>query len=142
MINYDLITTDMRDSIIAGSLGFKKVLADASDTDFVFESLPMADVRFKRAVPQATGGNNYWTAMVMEIEIGANDMTGRRASAKIRNDLINALQRHFQVNPRFSASIDTTIVGNVECETIETDDQGAFIASAVLEFHCMVYSQG
>lgn len=141
MIDYDLITLDMQATVIAGNLGFKKVLADASDTDFVFENLPMADVRFKRAIPNATGGNNYYTAVVMEIEIGANDMTSRRSSAKIRNDLIKALQELFQNNPRFSSSVDTTIIGNVECPNIETDDQGAFIASAVLEFHVMVYSQ-
>lgn len=139
-IDYDQITIDARALIANANIGFKKVLADASDTDFVFENLPMADVRFKRAVPVATGGRNYYTAVVLEVEIGANDMTSRRASAKIRNDLINATQRLFQANPRFSAAAETVIIGNVECETIETDDQGAFIASAVCEIHVMVYS--
>lgn len=142
MINYDQIILDAGASLRTNVTTLKKVLEDASDVDFVFENLPMADVRFKRAVPGATGGNNYYVDVVFEVEIGANDMTNRRASAKIRNDLIRAIQRHFQLNPRFSAEVDTTIVGNVEAATIETDEQGAFIASAVLEFHAMVYSQG
>ena len=142
MIDYDQITIDMAASIRTASLGFKKVIEDAGDTDFVFENCPLADVRFKRAIVQSTGQRNTWTDVIMEVEIGAYDVTNRRASAKIRNDLIQALQRHFQVNPRFSASVDTTMVGNVEAESVEDDKQGAFIASAVCEFHVMVYTEG
>jgi len=142
MINYDQIVLDAAASIrnASSQLGFKKVFADASDTDFMFENTPLADVRFKRAVPVDQGGNIYYTAVVLEVEIGANDMTSRRASAKIRNDLIQAVQAHFRANLRFSGAIDTTLIGPVECEIIETDDQGAFIASAILEIHALVYT--
>lgn len=141
-IDYDLITLDMAAAIRANVSGFKKVIEDASDRDFVVANMPLADVRVRRAIPIDEGGRNYWTDVVMEVELGAFDMTNRRDAAKIRNDLANAVQRYFQVNPRFSGAVDTTLVGNGEFATTESTAQGAFVAAAILQFIVKIYTNG
>lgn len=141
-VDYDLIETDAAALIRNANIGFKKVIINAEDADFVFENAPLADVRTRRVLPEALGGRNYYTTIVLEVEIGAVDMTNRRASATIRNDLINATQRLFQDNPRFSNGVDTVILGNVELETVQDESQGAFVASAVCEFHVKLYTNG
>lgn len=139
-VDYDLITLDMAAAIRANVTGVKKVFADANDWDFVVESMPMVDVRMRRLIPEALGGRNYWVDAVMEVEVGAFDMTNRRDAAKIRNDLVNAIHRYFQVNPRFSGAVDTVIIGNGEFATTESTDQGAYVAVAVLLFNVKLYS--
>lgn len=141
-VDYDLIETDAANLISNANLGFKKVIINAEDVDFVFENAPLADIRTRRVLPEALGGRNYYSTIVLEVEIGAVDMTNRRASATIRNDLINATQRLFQDNPRFSNGVDTVILGNVELETVQDESQGAFIASAVVEIHVKLYTNG
>lgn len=141
-IDYDLITRDMAAAIKANVTGVKEVFADANDWDFVVANMPMADVRVRRTIPSDEGGRNYWTDVVMEVELGAFDMTNRRDAAKIRNDLANAVQRYFQDNPRFSGAVDTTLVGNGEFATTESTDQGAFVAVAILQFNVKVYTNG
>lgn len=138
-IDYTTIKNDAVAAITAAGLGFKKVIKDATDRDYEIPNMPMADVRLKRVVPQAVAGQTYYGDVTLEIEIAVFDLTNREEAATIRDNLASALQRFFQVTPHFGASIDTTLVGNADFDTGESKAQGAFVASAVCEFHVFLY---
>lgn len=140
-INYTQVLTDMKNAVDAANLGFKETFTDASDLDFRYDNMPMLDLRVRRAVPQAVAGQTYYSDILVEAEIAAYSMTSRSKCATMRNDLTNALQRFFQVNPRFGAYVDSTLVGEVQFEVGETKAQGEYIAAAVATFHVLFYSE-
>lgn len=118
------------------------VFKNADDVAFEYGNMPMADCRFRRNVPAlVTIGQSYYCDLTIEVEIATYSMTSRDKCATMRDDLTGKIQRFFQQNPRFSAAIDSTIVGAVEFETTETKAQGEFVAAAVAQFHIQLYSQ-
>lgn len=138
--DYDQILLDARAAVETANLGFAKVMADANDRDYVIQNMPLCDLRVRRSTPDALGGQNYYGDITIEAEIATFDVTSLRDAAKMRNDLAGKLQKFFQQNPHFGAAMDTVIVGNVEFATGEDAKVGAFMASAVLEFHVKLYS--
>lgn len=139
-IDYDQIVLDARQAVETANLGFKKVIADANDRDYVDANMPLCDLRVRRATPEATGGQHYYVDLSLEAEITTFDLSSLRDAAKMRNDLAGLLQRFFQQNPHFSAASDTVIVGNAEFGTGEDAKAGAFMAAVVMEFHVKLYS--
>ncbi len=151
-INYSQVLIDFRDTLAQATLingltfaikadGQKAVFKNAEDMDFDYVNMPMADCRLKRNIPENTAGNTYYNDLVVEVEIACFDMTSRDKCATIRDNLANAVQRVFQLNPHFSAFVDTVQVGTISFETGENKAQGEFIAAAVLEFHVKLYSE-
>lgn len=140
-INYDQVLADLEAAVIAADLGFKTVLVDAMDRDFVIENMPLLDIRIKRATPEPITNQTYYSDLTVEAEICAFDLTNRREAAKLRNDLANALQRYVKDHPRFSGLVDTTFVGQADFGTGESKAEGAFVAGAVLEFHPKLYAE-
>lgn len=151
-VNYSQILSDFRTALAGATLingltfqtkadGTKAVFKNASDMDFAYENMPMADCRLKQNVPLNTAGNTYYNDLLVEVEIACFDMTSRDKCATMRDDLTNAVQRFFQQNPHFSAFVDTVQIGAVLFETGETKAQGEFIAAAVAQFHVKLYSE-
>jgi hypothetical protein len=139
--NYNQVLLDMKNAVEAANLGFKRVTIDADDNDFQFQHMPLVDFRIRRAQPELTSQRTYYSAVEVEAEIACFNMTSRALCATIRNDLTNKLQRFFQVNPRFGAFVDSTVVGPVEFEIGETKAQGEFVAAAVATFVVLFYSE-
>lgn len=139
-IDYALILADARTAVEAAGMGFRKVTKNAADRDFVIQNMPLLDLRWKRATPDAVGGQNYYADMTLEAEINAFDLSSVDDAATIRDNLTGLLQRFFQQNPHFSSASDTVIVGNVEFGTGEDKNTGAFVAIAVLDFHVKLYA--
>jgi hypothetical protein len=139
-INYPQVLTDMKDAVSAANLGFKTVHRNADDNTFQYQNMPLVDFRVRRATPTAVAGQTYYSDILVEAEIACFDMTSRDKCATMCQGLTNALQRFFQVNPRFGAYVDSTIVGAVEFEVGETKAQGEFVAAAVATFHVLFYS--
>lgn len=123
------------------SLGFKQVFLNASDVDYVYDNMPLLDLRIKRGKPVPTTNATYFTTLLLEAEICVYHMTSREEAAKIRSSLTNALQRLVKDNPRFSAGLETTIVGDFEFGTGEDKSQGAFVAGTVQEFYPQLYTE-
>lgn len=140
-IDYDQILVDFQNAVTAANLGFQKVLLDANDRDFVISNMPLLDLRVKRVVPQAVTNATYYGDMTIEAEICAFDLADRRKAAKLRNDLTNALHGLVKANPRFSANLNTTLIGQVDFGTGESKAEGAYVAGAVLEFHPQLYTE-
>lgn len=123
------------------SLGFQKVFLNASDVDFLFSNAPLLDLRIRRGKPVPTTNATYYTTLLLEAEIVVYSMTSREEAAKLRSSLTNELQRLVKNNPRFSAGLETTIVGDFEFGTGESKAEGAFVAGAVLEFYPQLYTE-
>lgn len=151
-INYSQILTDFRNSLAGATLinglafavkadGTPAVFKNAQDTDFDYVNMPMADCRIRRADPENTAGQTYYSDITVEVEIACFDMTSRDKCATMRDDLTNAVQRFFQGNPHFSAFVDTVQVGAVDFEVGETKAQGEFVAAAVAQFHVKLYTE-
>jgi hypothetical protein len=139
-VDYSLLLEDAKAAVEAANLGFDKVFRNASDRDYVIENMPMLDLRMKRSLPEPLAGRVNYVQVVIEAEVATFDLTNRDKAAKMRDDLTSILQRFFQVNPRFSASIDTVTIGPTDFETGEDlGDQGAFAASAVTEINAFLY---
>ncbi len=142
-VDYSLILDDAKAAVKAASLGFAKVKTNANDRDYVIENMPLLDLRIRRALPEALAARNNYVQVVIEAEIATFDLANRDKAAKMRDDLTSILQRFFQVNPRFSAGIDTVVIGPTDFETGEAlGDQGAFAASAVTEINAFLYVNG
>lgn len=119
----------------------KTVAVDAMDRDFIFENMPLLDIRVKRAEPEPVTNATYYSDLTLEVEVCVYDMTNRGEAARIRNDLTNAIQLFVKANPRFSSSLETTIVGQVDFLTGESKAEGAFVAGATLELHPKIYTE-
>ncbi len=144
-INYSQILTDFKTALagatLINGLALRSVFKNAQDMDFDFVNMPMADCRLKVATPLNLAGNRYYSDLLLEVEIACYDMTSRDKCATMRDDLTNAVQRFAQLNPHFSAFVETVQIGPVQFETGETKAQGQFIAAAVLEFHVKLYAE-
>tara|TARA_R110000868_G_scaffold352564_2_gene613807 strand:- start:88 stop:543 length:456 start_codon:yes stop_codon:yes gene_type:complete len=149
MINYNTVLTDMKALVEASSAVYdpadtekvKTVFIEMNDRDMVTYNCPLLDLRVKSADPEPTTNTAYYVEMIIEAEIAVFHLTTRLKAATIRNSLVQALQTLIRENPRFSGSLDTSIVGEVEFATGETDDtQGAFVAGAVMNIKCFLYS--
>lgn len=144
-INYGQILLDFQTAlagaVLINGLSLKKVFKNAQDMDFDYVNMPMADCRLKEAIPLNLAGNRYYGDIKLEVEIACFDMTSRDNCATMRDNLTNAVQRFAQLNPHFSAFVETVQIGPVQFETGETKAQGQFIAAAVLEFHVKTYAE-
>lgn len=140
-IDYDQLLEDFKTAIESQSLGFKQVLIDASDRDFIYDNMPLLDIRIKEADPTAITNATYYTTMILEAEVCAYSFTSRREAAKLRGELVNKLQLFVKQHPRWSAQLETTIIGKASFGTGESKAEGAFVAGAVLEFHPQLYTE-
>lgn len=144
-VDYAQILSDFKTTLegatLINGLTLTKVFKNATDLDFDYANMPMADCRLRQNVPENTAGNTYYNDILIEVEIACFDMTSRDNCATMRDNLTNAVQRLFQTTPHFSAAVDTVQVGAVDFETGETKAQGEFIAAAVLQFHVKLYSE-
>jgi hypothetical protein len=140
-VDYNQLQDDFKTAVEGGSLGFKTVLEDANLRDFLFDNMPLLDIRVKEADPQATTNKTYYVPIVIECEISAYSLVSRRDAAILRGQLVDALQRFVKDHPRFSSGIETTTLGKVNFGSGEDKAQGAFVAGAVLEFNVYVYAE-
>jgi hypothetical protein len=144
-VNYDQILDDLvtmlRANVTAPNAQGLTIDRDQDDTDFVWGNFPLVDVRAARALPDLTGGQQYYTAFVVEIEVVAGDLSSRQDAVRLRNGLLNQVHRAVQTNPRFGASNDSCIIGQVEFETEQSPENGAYIAAAVAQISVMIYTQ-
>lgn len=144
-IDYDQILVDfcVVARTVTGKSGeqFKHVDKNLDARDFVINNMPLLDVRVKRILPEPITNMTYYSDLTVEAEICAFDMTSRAECATMRDHLASALQRYLKDHPRFSGSVDTTLVGQADFGTGESKDEGAFVAGAVLQFHIKLYTE-
>ena len=140
-VKYDTLLADFQAAVQGANLGFKQVLIDANDRDFIFNNMPLLDLRVKRSLPEPVTNQTYYTEVTVEAEVTVFDMTNRREAAKLRNDLTNALQRYVKDHPRFSGIVETVVIGQVDFLTGESKAEGAFVAGAVCQFQARLYTE-
>lgn len=138
--DYSQILLDLQTAVEGAGLGFKRVFKNADDNDWQFQNMPCVDFRYRKAVPEALATGTYYVTIELEAEIACFDMTSRDKSVTIRDNLTNALQGFLRDNQRFSGSVETTIVGDVQFAVGESQAQGEFVSASVLTFFVSFYS--
>lgn len=142
-IDYSQILDDVKtlisSQISGASKPFKMVGTNLMTRDFNFQNMPLCDVRLGTADPQALAGQNYYSAVLLELEIAAFDLRSKDDAARIANELLALAQRALIENAHFGASWDSIILGHVDFITAENDKEG-FAASVVAQVTINVYS--
>lgn len=143
LFDYEGLQNDFQALVDANNvdLGFAKVFQDANMRDFLTTNMPILDIRQHDADPQATTNETYYNQIVIECEICCYSLVSRREAAKMRNQLVDKLQRLVKNNRRFSAGIESTTLGRVVFAVGETKDQGNFVAGATLAFNVFLYAE-
>jgi hypothetical protein len=135
-VDYAQIMDDFVTMIQAQVPDFATVGANLPDRDFHMGNMPACDVRLAAINPELTSiDNTYWVQVVLSCDIGALALSGYNEAAIMRQDLLNKFHRAVQTNPRFSASVDTTMIGPVEFELAQDEKQGCFVAAAVAQVY-------
>ena len=140
-ITYNKALDDLVTLVTAQVTSFQKIKKNCDERDYTYSQMPLFDCRIKAVLPELTGGQNYYSRVVVEVEIACHDLSSRDSAAILRDNLLNQVHRAVQTNTRFGAVIDSTEIGPVEFETREDPDQGAFVSAAVAQIHVLVYSQ-
>jgi hypothetical protein len=140
-IDYDQIQLDFQAAVEGANLGFESVLLDANDRDYLIDNMPLLDIRFKTMEPQADHQCHLLHGIVMECEVVRLFLYFPREAAKLRGELVNALQRFVKDNPRWSSAARNHNNRARHFGTGESKAEGAFVAGAVLEFHPQLYTE-
>lgn len=142
-IDYNQITDDMKTlvstMVTSASMPYKTVEANQMTRDFVFDKMPLCDVRLGTADPQALAGQNYYSAVVLELEIAAFSLSSKDKAARIANELLGKTQRAIVENPHFGAVWDSVLLGHVDFLSAENSKEG-FAASIVMQVTVNVYA--
>lgn len=142
LIDYDQIVADvvsLLKTMTGATQPYKLVGPDLMTRDFVFDNMPLADVRLATGDQQALAGQRYYSTILLEIEIAAFDLRDKAEAAKIRNELLARTQRLIVENPHYGATWDSVILGHVDFIAAENTKEG-FAASAVMQVQVNVYT--
>jgi hypothetical protein len=142
LVDYDQICTDVAallGTMTGATIPFKRIEVDVETRDFVFMNMPLGDVRLATADNEALAGQNYYSTVLLEIEIAAFSLSSKAAAAKIRNDLLARTQRLFVENPHYGAIWDSVILGHVDFVSAENTKEG-FASSAIMQVQINVYT--
>lgn len=141
-VDYDQIADDVVSLLTTYVPSFKLVKKNMSSRDVEMSNMPFCDVRVSRVLPEVSAGNNYYVGVVLELEIGAIDLSGKAPTSTIVLDLLNAAHRAFIEHPRYGATWDASILGPVEIipESEENVKDGAFMSAAIAQVTVYRYS--
>lgn len=132
-IPYATVNEDLRSLIETQVSDFNKVFANADERDVHFNHMPMCDVRIALGDPQVRAGNDYYVYTKFEIEIVAHSLQSQLAAASVRDSLLASTLDAIRNNPHFSASIQTSRVGEIGFAFASDEKTGAFVAAATFE---------
>jgi len=138
--DYEQILDDLVALIQAQVPELKYVAKNMPDHQRHSANMPGCDVTIAGIIPDLIGQNNYWTQIVIEADIGVEDLSGWDEAATIRQTILRKLHRAIQTNPHFSANIETAVVGPVEFERVQDEKQGLNVASAVAQIYVYAYA--
>jgi hypothetical protein len=139
-VNYNQILDDLVTLIQANVPELAYVAKNMPDHQRHSGNMPGCDITLGAIVPDLIGQNNYWTQVIIECDICAEDLSGFDEAATMRQTILNKLHRAVQTNPRFSGVIETSVVGPVEFERLQDEKQGLNLASAVAQIYVYIYA--
>jgi len=144
-IDYNQILDDVKTLVstkvaaMNPTVGFKLVGTNLATRDFVFDKMPLCDVRLATGDPQARTGQSYYSAVVLELEIAAFHLSSKDRAARIANELLALTQRAFVENAHFGAVWESVLLGHMDFLTAEGGKEG-FAASVVAQVTINVFS--
>jgi hypothetical protein len=143
MIDYNQILDDVKTlistKVTSASVPFKKVDTNLMVRDFVFNDMPLCDVRLGTMDPEVLAGQSYYSSVAVDLEIAAFSLSSKDKAARIANELLAKSQRAIVENPHFGAVWDAVVLGHVDFLTAESGKEG-FAASVVAQVVIKLYA--
>lgn len=140
-IDYSQIRTDLKTLLVTNHNDIFNHIDEEVDFNRIdFGLMPLADVRLVREESQIRVGRDYQVSVTFEIEILTADLSSFLESCTLRADRVNVVKDTIRRNPRFSAIAESTILTGTEFSSAQDDNEGPFIASAVISLVVMVYA--
>lgn len=136
--NYDQILADLK-TVVQTVTAFNLVLVDGDERDFNFHHMPMADIRVIKDVPEVRAGQDYVNETTFEIEIVAHSLQKQRDAASLRNSLLRSTIDAIRANPLFSATLESTYIGEVTFASVTDEKTGAFVAAVTFQVITIAY---
>lgn len=137
MIDYDQLANDLK-TRVATVTAFARVAVDQDDRDFSFENMPNADIRYLRGIPEVRVGQDYVLSLIFEVQITAFSLTSGRDAAMIRNQLLKDTQNAVRAQPRFSASLETVTLGEMDFASQKSDTH--FMSTVVFQVIATIFA--
>lgn len=138
--NYNQVLTDLQ-TLLQTISSIEDVSIEENDILFpALTKLCKANIRLVASPMEARATQDYFSSMLIEIDIVAVDISNYATAAFLRNDITRAVIETIRDNARsFSADIESTITTNVAYEGGALDDERGFIAAAVIEIDVKAY---
>lgn len=143
--DYDQIVEDLVNLLINSDISFDLVEEHMSDYEKNITNTSYCDVTLSRSESEVESMNSYLNSVSLKLEIGALDLSSKREAVKMRNGLVKEVQDLLKSNRRFSGSLETSVLTEVDFEVFgrfsEEDEEQSFTATAVITVVAIVDSQ-
>lgn len=144
-IDYNQILDDVKSLVetkvvsMSPTVPYKLVGTNLMTRDFVFANMPLCDVRLANLEPQTRVGQDYYSGLLVELEIAAFSLNSKDKAARIANELLSLTQRALIENAHFGAVWESISLGHVDFMTAEGGKEG-FAASLVAQVQINIFS--
>jgi len=132
-IDFNQIQDDLVTLIDGGSTGAKLVKKEADERDYAFHNMPLVDVRLTDADPEVRAGQDYFAETTFEVQVTAFDLSDFSEAATLRQSVITAVVDLIRTNAKFSASIESSVIGAHSFSSAKDEQSGAFMAAATVQ---------
>jgi len=131
--DFNALMDDLANLIETEVTDFSRVTVEEIDINSIqsLKAHKHADIQLIDAEDQVRAGNEYITAITMNVVIAAYDLSSYKEAARLRNDLVRSTKLAIRGKPKFSSEVLSTITGRTGFADEEV--QRGFIAVAVVE---------
>lgn len=84
-------------------------------------------------------GQDYFSALNFQIQLGCCDLSSREEAATIRNDLVKEIIDAVRQNPLYHGDIESSRTTNVDFGIEGLEEDNGFMAAAVIEITSHVF---
>lgn len=106
---------------------------EVDERDIHMGNMPLVDVRLVSSDPEVRVGQDYFTDLVVQVDIYSYDLSSNRDAAIVRDSILKAAQNAVRANPSWHVELESSILGPVELLTAKDEDTGGFEARATFQ---------
>lgn len=132
MLSYTAIGEALADVMRTVS-GVSMAGYEVDDRDIHMANMPLIDVRLVTSDPEIRAGQDYFTDLIVQVDIYSFDLSSNRQAAIVRDTVMKDAQNAVRANPSWHIELETSILGPVELLTAKDEDTGGFEARATFQ---------
>ncbi len=119
--------------IMTRVVGVKLAGYEIDERDINFSNMPLIDVRLVTFDPEVRVGQDYFTDLVIQVDIYSYDLSSNREAAIVRDTVLKAAQNGVRENPSWHVELESSILGQGELLTAKDEGTGGFEARATFQ---------